>query len=216
MKINNLIKNFFKRIIPQVAWSKFKELYSIKAINKWKNSGCPLPPPHIVKQKTIWEYQKKYNYTTFVETGTFIGTMVEAQKTRFKKIISIELGDDLYIKAKKRFEKDKHIMIVHGDSSKILPKILKELREPIIFWLDGHYSGGITVKGDKECPIFDELDAIFESKQSNHIILIDDARCFVGEGDYPTIEELTKYVLSKNNNYEVVVKNDIIRCEING
>jgi hypothetical protein len=106
------------------------------------------------------------------------------------------------------------VTIVQGDSGKVLPNILLEVNEPVIFWLDGHYSAGITAKGEKECPIFEELDAIFSSKKFNHILLIDDARCFIGEGDYPTIAQLTKYVNSKNEMYQVEVKHDIIRFVI--
>jgi hypothetical protein len=93
----------------------------------------------------------------------------------------------------------------------VLPLIIKDLNEPAIFWLDGHYSSGITAKGDKICPIFEELDSIFNNKPLNHVLLIDDARLFVDEDDYPTIEKLTKYVKNKNNNYQVEVKDDIIR-----
>jgi hypothetical protein len=174
-------------------------------------SGCPLPPPHIIKQNAIKEYQEKYGYTTLIETGTYLGNMVEAQKTRFKKIISIELGVELYEKAKERFKKDQNITLMQGDSGKVLPLIIKDLNEPAIFWLDGHYSSGITAKGDKICPIFEELDSIFNNKPLNHVLLIDDARLFVDEDDYPTIEKLTKYVKNKNNNYQVEVKDDIIR-----
>lgn len=74
--------------------------------------------------------------------------MVEAQKTRFKKIISIELGVDLFVKAKKGFKNDKNVVIIQGDSREMLPKILKDINKPAIFWLDGHYSAGITAKGD--------------------------------------------------------------------
>jgi hypothetical protein len=149
-----------------------------------------------------------------VETGTYRGDMVEAQKTRFKKIISIELGVDLFEKAKERFHHDKNVIIVQGDSGKVLPIILKDINEPALFWLDGHYSGGITAKGDKECPIFEELNAILNTKSFNHILLIDDARCFIGDGDYPTIKKLTEFIRSKNDKYQVEVKHDIIRYVI--
>ena len=101
-----------------------------------------------------------------------------------------------------------------GDSGKVLPDIMLKLNEPAIFWLDGHYSAGITARGDKDCPIFEELDAIFSKKNFEHILLIDDARCFIGEDDYPTIEELTNYVRSKNEKYQVDVKHDTIRYVI--
>ncbi len=77
--------------------------------------------------------------------------------------------------------------------------------------MDGHYSAGTTAKGEKDCPIFEELNAILDSKNFNHILLIDDARCFIGKGDYPTIDQLTEYIKSKNEDYKVEVKHDIIR-----
>jgi len=48
----------------------------------------------------------------------------------------------------------------------------------------------------------------------NHVILIDDARCFNGEGDYPNIKQLKAYIKGKNENYHIEVKHDIIRCYI--
>ena len=181
---------------------------------KWIKNGCQSSTPHIAKQRAIAEYQDKYKYEVLVETGTFLGDMVEAQKKRFRNIFSIELDVDLFNKAKRRFRNNKNITIVQGDSGKVLPQILSEINEPAIFWLDGHYSAGITAKGDKECPIFEELDAIFNSKNFDHILLIDDARCFIGQGDYPTIAQLTDYIKNKNGKYHVEVKHDIIRFVI--
>jgi hypothetical protein len=76
--------------------------------------------------------------------------------------------------------------------------------------LDGHYSGFETAKGDLETPIKLELEIILNSEYE-HVILIDDARLFIGENDYPTIEELKKYILSKNNSLTVNIIDDIIR-----
>jgi len=212
--MGNLITNFLKPFVPQIVLNSLKHWRQKHQIYEWVKSDCPVPPPHLVKQGTISDYQQKYRYTTLIETGTYMGDMVEAQKKRFKKIISIELGADLFENAKKRFRNDRNVLIVKGDSGKVLPKILLDIDSPAIFWLDGHYSAGVTTKGDKECPIFEELDSIFNSKNFNHILLIDDARCFIGEGDYPTIDQLTEYVRSKNENYKVEVKNDIIRYVI--
>lgn len=209
-----MIKEIIKSFIPKIVFISLKKMSDKKQFATWKKNGCPVPPPHMAKQNAITGYQQKYGYTTLVETGTYLGDMVEAQKKRFKKIISIELGVDLFEKAKMRFKKDKHVNIVQGDSGKKLPEVLKDLNEPAIFWLDGHYSEGITAKGDKECPIFEELDAILKSKKFNHVLLVDDARCFNGTRDYPTIEKLTAYIKNKNEKYQVEVKHDIIRCVI--
>lgn len=212
--MKNMIKNFLKPFIPHIILNSLNHKRQKHQIYEWAKSGCPVPPPHLVKQGTISEYQQKFGYTILIETGTYKGDMVEAQKKRFKKIISIELGADLFENAKKRFRNNRNVLIVKGDSGKVLPKILLDINSPVIFWLDGHYSAGETAKGDKECPIFEELDSILSSKKFNHILLIDDARCFIGEGDYPTIDKLTEYVRSKNENYKVEVKNDIIRYVI--
>ena len=140
--------------------------------------------------------------------------MVEAHKKNNKKIMSIELGKNLIEKDKQKCKSKNNKKIVHGDSRKILSEVLKKIAEPVIFWLDGHYSAGITAKGDKDCPIFEELDAILRRGNLDHILLIDDARCFNGQGDYPTIQELKNYIQAKNGNYQMEVKNDIIRFVI--
>jgi hypothetical protein len=209
------IKAIIKPLVPdwllhtkRHATKKYQEQ---KHLNIWKKNGCPIPPPHIVKQMAVAHYRKLTGYDVFIETGTYLGEMVEAQKKKFRKIYSIELGIDLFKNAKERFIHDTNIIIIHGDSGKVLPKVLSGINEPAIFWLDGHYSAGITAKGEKECPIFEELHAIFHNRVFEHVLLIDDARFFNGKGDYPTLDELKEFVFSKNKKYHFEVKDDIIR-----
>jgi len=177
----------------------------------WRRKGCKSPPPHQVKQMVIEEYQKQSGYSILIETGTYLGDMVEAQKNNFRRIISIELDQHLYQRAKDKFAKNKHIEIYQGASSRVLLQIMTDVKEPAIFWLDGHYSEGITAKGVKETPIYEELTAILNGSSLPHILLIDDARLFTGEGDYPTIKDLSVFIKKKVQNYEILVKEDIIR-----
>ena len=179
-------------------------------IKDWENNGKPCPPPHIIKQLAIIKFQEISNYSSFVETGTFLGDMIEAQMNNFNQLYSIELSEPLYLKAKKRFEGIPKVEILNGDSGTVLVSLAKELTMPSIFWLDGHYSGGFTAKGDKDCPIIEELDAIFNGGQLKHIILIDDARLFVGKNAYPTIDELKHYISSQSLQYQLNIENDII------
>ena len=90
-----------------------------------------------------------------------------------------------------------------------------KINERAIFWLDGHYSDGITAKGDLNTPILKELEAILSHNIKDHIILIDDARCFVGKDDYPTIEQLKNFVYKRNNNLKFEIEYDIIRIYAN-
>jgi hypothetical protein len=160
----------------------------------------------------IEEYQKRYSCSVLVETGIYLGDMVEAQGNNFKRIISIELDQHLYERAKHKFRKKSHITIYQGDSSKILPQIMPTITESALFWLDGHYSAGFTAKGDKETPIYEELEVIFQDSTHDHILLVDDARLFTGQSDYQTIEELSDFIRGKNKDYIIEVKDDIIRA----
>lgn len=169
-----------------------------------------LPVAHVVKQNNIRQYQQKYQFQVFVETGTFLGDMVEAQKTQFSKVISVELGEDLYQKALRRFQHDPHVTLLQGDSGVRLKEVVASLDEPALFWLDGHYSAGITAKADKNTPVLEELKTIFSSALP-HGILIDDARHFVGQDDYPSIDELCFLVKEHAPQRKVEVADDIIR-----
>ncbi len=176
-------------------------------------------PPYEEKRAIILDYKKKYSASVLIETGTFLGDTIEQFKSDFEKIISFELSADLAAKAAKRFENYQHIKIVEGDSGKLLTTYLEDINEPCIFWLDGHYSSEFfigneyikTAKGDKNTPIIDELKTILSHKINNHVILIDDARCFTGELDYPSIEELKQLVDSYHKKFSFNVKRDIIR-----
>lgn len=170
--------------------------------------GCSIPPPHEYKQKTIIEYGK--NITNFVESGTYLGEMIKAQLPFFKRIVSIELDEALYMKNVEKFRGNPNVLLLKGDSGLLMQKAIDLLVGRKLFWLDGHYSGGNTAKGDKECPVLEELDTILRLPEDN-IILIDDARCFNGQHSYPTIEELKSFISAKNDKYNIEIKHDIIR-----
>lgn len=172
--------------------------------------GTHLPAPHVIKQNNIRKYQELYQFATLVETGTYLGDMLEAQKHQFNRLISIELGEDLYKKAVQRFVNDPHIELLHGDSGKLLKEVISTIHEPALFWLDGHFSAGITAKSDKNTPIVEELQTIFASPLP-HGILIDDARHFTGRDDYPSIDEISFLVRDHSPGRKIEVADDVIR-----
>jgi len=188
-----------------------KEEFRVLAF-EWQRFGEPTARPHILKQRTIAEYQKKYNCQILVETGTYRGDMIFAQLNNFKEIYSIELNIPLWEAAKKRFSQQPSIKLLQGDSGKVLHELISKLQAPTLFWLDGHYCGTETSKGELECPIYGELNAIFNSPIT-HTILIDDARYFVGKRDYPTIPELREFVEKTDKRYTMSISEDIIILE---
>ena len=205
----HMLKEKASALLPGFIYKYVESIAHKRIIEKWNKDGNPSPPPHVIKQQVILEYAQLHHIDTLVETGTFKGQMIEAQKGNFKKIISIELDESWHSKATEKFKKNEHIELVLGDSSKVLKDVFENRSNNIVFWLDGHYSGPGTALGDKQCPILEELDTIFANGQ-DHVILIDDARLFNGENDYPTMDELKQYVSNKSSN-EVEVRNDIIR-----
>jgi hypothetical protein len=201
---------FFKKLYRKFIKKQAAETQN-PVIKNWELLGKPLPIPHLVKQMIINDIRNKFQYHLFVETGTYLGDMVEAQINNFKTIYSIELGDSLYKDAVEKFKDYQHVTIMNGDSGEVLVHLCAQINEPAIFWLDGHYSAGVTAKGNKECPIFEELTAIFNSAAFNHVLLIDDARLFIGENDYPTKSELFNFIKSHRANATITVENDIIQ-----
>jgi hypothetical protein len=220
-KFSILFKNIFRplfKILPKFITEPYhiytKKNHLENIYNHWISAGKPIPVPHVVKQRTISEFQNMYKLDTFIETGTYLGEMVEAQLHKFEKLISIELSPELWKSAKEKFQNKVNVTILLGDSGEKLGEVIPLIQDKALFWLDGHYSEGITARGVKDCPIYEELSHILISNY-NHVILIDDARCFIGQGDYPTMAEVSEIVLQKRPNSQIDVKDDIIRIVLN-
>jgi hypothetical protein len=138
--------------------------------------------------------------------------MIEAVKNIFDEIYSIELDTTFYEYAKNRFANEKHITIINGDSGQILGEVLAPITTPCLFWLDAHCSGfAISTRGKLETAIRGELRCIFGHPiATQHVILIDDARCFTGKHDYPSIDNLR--AMSRAAGFDSFeVKDDVIR-----
>jgi hypothetical protein len=202
----------YKQNIIYKTHRKIKEAISArKKIFLWKLKGCPIPPPPAIKQMINKYYAKKYDLHTFIETGTYMGEMIDAVMNKFSRIISIEYDTALAERAKKRYSLYNHIAIYHGDSGKILREIMPAINEPCLFWLDAHYSGGVTAQAGSETPIIEEIRTILEHSCSDHVVLIDDAREFTSNKNYPALEELKQIVKQSQKKWQMVVDNDIIR-----
>ncbi|HEY2374039.1 MAG TPA: hypothetical protein VGH82_16080 [Gaiellaceae bacterium] len=181
-----------------------------RVVTEWEQAGRPIPPPPEVKQHVLLEYTRRYGLGTFVETGTFLGDTAAAMEPHIDRLVTIEISPELAARARERFAAKRRVRIIEGDSGRVLPAILDELREPALFWLDGHFSGGITGRGDEDTPVRTELRAVLDHPLKSHVILIDDARDFTG-GDYPTLEEVAELVRTHGDDYSFDVRDDIIR-----
>lgn len=186
-------------------------IFQILEVKKWQERGMNPPTPQLIKHSVVREYLYKYRIQTLVETGTYLGVMINALKRNCNEIYTIELDKQLYERAKKKFKKYSHIKVLQGDSAKVLPQMLKKINNHTLFWLDAHFSKGITARGEKETPVMEELKAVLNHRIKNHVILIDDADVFNGKNDYPTINTIRRLINAKNTKLKLRVKNNIIR-----
>lgn len=181
-----------------------------REVSRWIRRGCPSPAPEIVKTSIVKSYVVRSKARVFVETGTLIGGMVEIIARLGVKCYTIEIDEAYNKRARSVLGNRSNIEFLLGDSGVVMPQLLAKLDEPAVFWLDGHYSGGATGKGEADTPISDELNAILNHPLKTHIILIDDAREFTDQHDYPALSSLLAR-FDDNPHYEAEVSADIIR-----
>ncbi len=205
------MRNLLLKLSNRQRFAAYKKAaHHLKAYSRWISSGRRVPPPHVVKQLLIRTNAAARGIGTLIESGTFRGDMVDAMIPFFEKIVSIELADELAAKASERFASFPHVLIQNGDSSALLPQALDSTTGPCIFWLDGHYSGGDTARGETCTPVWNELAAILKHPVKQHVTIIDDARLFVGSDDYPSITEVESFVKRYGASFCHDINDDVI------
>ncbi len=190
-------------LIPN-AWLRYR---LDRDLRRWERSQ-QAPYPHIMKQRIVLDYAATSEARVFIETGTYYGNMLQACLGHFDKLISFEVERHFYRRAQRVFGHRTNVTLMHGDSGELLPNFLSMIEEPCLFWLDAHYSCGLTGRAKLETPIRAELEAILEHHY-RHTVLIDDASSFDGMHDYPTIAWIEE--AAGKADYSLFVSENIIR-----
>ena len=164
---------------------------------KWLAGNLAGPVPQFVKEKILLKHA--IQSALWLETGTYIGTTTKFLSRIGKKVITLEPSEFYYSKAKSDLDDLKNVTCIFGGSEEHFDQLCSDLYEPVNFWLDGHYSGGKTFKGELECPVLTELESIqiLIGRESKFVVFIDDFSCFkdssLDEGDYPLKSYLIKW-----------------------
>jgi hypothetical protein len=180
-------------------------------LGKWKKSQFAAPSPHCVKRTRL--IANGLPNATWVETGTYLGDTTFELAKQGGFVITIEPDQVLYAKAVQRFRNHQNVRLINKTSEEALPELVPTLSGNIVFWLDGHYSGGVTHKGDLDTPIREELDSISKSlsKFESVVVAVDDVRCFNPENpiwqQYPSLDFLV--VWARDNNLQWHIEHDI-------
>jgi hypothetical protein len=177
----------------------------------WVMSGCPIPPPAPVKHSVLAAYGAWSGSRIFVETGTYEGDTTHAMTAHYDTVYSFEASDPLYQAARKRFAGVSKVKLINADSAKAMAALMNQITQRAVFWLDAHWCGGQTAGAVLSSAIMGELEAIFAHSIKNHTIIIDDARYFVGEHGYPSVDYLRRWVASRRPEMVFDVAIDSIR-----
>lgn len=189
-------------------FSEYRHLLQTSRV--WRTSGWTVPPPYFLKRAVLLAEARMVEATTLVETGTFFGDTTWSLRKSFERIHTIEVQPELAALARERFRKIPSITVHEGDSASLLAGLCESIKTPCLFYLDGHYSGGATGMGEKECPAIEELDAIFSTMKHAFRIVIDDARLFGTHPAYPRLEEIQSFLIRRNTGMTLRVENDAI------
>lgn len=137
-----------------------------------------------MRDKPSWKYGAGYavfpylaelfELKTFIETGTGFGDMLAFLQPAFDQCYSMEITSWNFSICRELFKYSKNVNLLFGDSTQLLPQLLKTLPSTkTFFWLDAH---GDCKKGDPD-PLAAEIRAIQELRP-DALIAIDD----VGQG----------------------------------
>lgn len=185
------LKSFFRN------YPLCRPISRINQYRDWSVRGFGPPSPQFIKHACL--LRNGIPKAPWVETGTYLGHTTELLARNSTQVYSIEPEPTLFLNAKKHFSAFSNVEVINGLSEEIFPILLPRISGDVNFWLDGHFSGGITFKGKKDTPVIDELNSINENLDHfNRVcVLIDDIRYCDPQSpdhsDYPTIDFLVDW-----------------------
>jgi hypothetical protein len=182
----------------------------IDTLGKWFDDGCPVTEhgiPQEAKAYFVKRTAKDHGLSTLVETGTGFGDLLIRVVDDFDRIYSVELQPDFYATTVERFKDIENVALYNGESSAFVKDMTIILDEGVLWFLDAHYAGPGTARADKDTPVMEELGYIL-GHDKRHVIIIDDARLFGKEKEYPTLQEV--YDFAEKHGYTGSVWGDEI------
>jgi hypothetical protein len=166
----------------------------------------------LIPVELITRLATEYDIRRAVETGTYLGHGTRVLARHFSRVETIELSPRLARRARLRFALNRGVITHQGDSA----SCLAPSTEPTLYWLDGHWSGGVTTGIGRECPLLDELRATSPGNPYD-VYLIDDAHLFLDRpppphdpAQWPTFPEIGSLLAKLRPRHTVAVADDVI------
>lgn len=173
----------------------------------WVLRGAEPPAPQSVKLSVLRRWSRLGDQ--WIETGTYLGSTTAFLSKRATSVVTIEPEPRLAQLAERRFARKKNVTVINATSEDAFTNAVRELTGSVAFWLDGHYSAGITHRADEETPAKMELEAIAkEIGRFTHVtVFVDDFRSFSGsrkeKSSYPPRAFLVDWAESQGFSWTV-------------
>jgi predicted O-methyltransferase YrrM len=165
-------------------------------------------PPHL-KVNRVVSICRILEAEMFVETGTYRGDTSAAASRFVDEVITVEIDVRLAELARRRFAQG-NVSVLTGDSGDLMAEIVRRSEgKSVLYWLDGHFSAGVTGGNESLPPLKRELDDIMPSLQPGSLVLIDDVREF-GSNGYPTVNDMNDIAVALNYRSTSAVLDDML------
>lgn len=187
--------------------------------------GYTIKDNYSLSHRFLHDIKNAFNIECFVETGTLSGGTTLRSADIFPEVHTIELSADLYERTAHQLRQRQNIFPYLGESTEVLAKILPTIaKKNIAFFLDAHYSGGVTARGIDNTPLAREI-MLIGSHYKDAVIIIDDIRLCQSdknliekqyrqpEGEsvygYPSLTEIKNILLIINPSYTFIIWGDM-------
>jgi len=153
--------------------------------------GLLQQPLHLHKSVLAAAIGLRAGKRNFVETGTYIGQSLLMISGLFDRLATVEADPVLHTAAVRLFAAKgvENVELALGDSRSFLAGIDRDFGNDSVYFLDAHYSHGITSREYGTCPVIDEIATVID-RSPEAVIVVDDLRTMSGSDGYPTLDEI--------------------------
>jgi hypothetical protein len=165
---------------------------------------------------------RRFDLKVAVETGTYFGAGALQLASLCDRVWSIERDGELAEFAQETYAHVGNLTIVQGDSAECMERVLLEVDEPTLFFLDAHWfrlSPRADVALSPQCRVLEELEAIRSCCRhiERSVVMVDDALMFLGalprpfvRKDFPSIIDVIDRLRGLSPSFHVLVTDDVI------
>ena len=169
----------------------------------------------VLPQQLATGLRDRLGLTRAIETGTYRGAGTRRLARLFPRVTTVEISEQLARAATEALAEVPGVEVRQGSSREVLRSVV-DPAQPTLYWLDGHWSGGVTGGKEDECPVLAELEAIAAGHEDD-VVLIDDARLFLAPpppphdaAQWPNMGELVEAIGRAKPGHEVLVAHDVV------